>query len=231
MGRDASVARILAEIPAGLVRRASDPVERLPAIETGLPELDAALGGGWTRGRLNVLEPGNSATTGRTTVACATVASLTAGGFQAAWVDGDGSLDPESLAAWGADLDRLLWVSGPLPADRVMRAASEIVSSGLFELVVIRPSADGWGGGAALQWARLSRESGLSRTTVLVLARNAGMTVTGASGVLFEPARAEWVGPSGHAGYLEGADFSIRPERDWDVAATVRARVAWSGGI
>ena len=229
MGRSSAVAQILAGIPAGLVRRASDPIESLPSLKTGLTDLDRALGGGWARGRLNVLGAGASASTGRTTVACATVAAVTGGGFQAAWIDGDGSLDTGSLAAWGADMDRLLWVAGPLPADRTMRAASEIIQSGLFELVVLRPSADGWPGGSGLQWTRLSREAGLSRTTVLVLARNACTNAAGATEVMFDPACAEWVGPFGQAGYLDGASICVRRGFDDDRPAIVRARVVYGG--
>jgi len=231
MGLESAVARILSGIPGGMVRRASEPVERLPPLKTGMDDLDVALDGGWARGRLNILEPGASASTGRTTAACATVTSVTMAGFQTAWVDGDGSLDPVSLASYGADMTRLLWVRGPLSADRTMRAASEIIQSGLFELLVLRTSGEGWPGGSAMQWVRLSREAELSRTTVLVLVRNAWTNVHGAVDVVFEPMQTEWVGQWGHAGYLDGATFRIRPDSA-DVGqdgVAIRSRVAYRG--
>jgi len=227
MGYGSALAKVLSSIPSGLVRRASEPREQLTALPTGLTGLDTLLGGGWARSRLNMLEPGPSASTGRTTIASSTVAAVTAAGMQAAWIDGDGSLDLDSLAATGTVFERLLWVRGPLGTDRVMKAASQVISSGVFEVVVLRPSGERWSSGAAMQWARLSREAGATRTTVLVLAGSPGMPVPGSSGVFFTPMLARWTGPFGQAGFLDGATILVNA--DDDGAASIPATADYGG--
>jgi len=74
---------------------------------SGIPELDA-LTGGLPRGCLT--EICGAASSGRTTVLLATLAAATRRGEFCAVIDANDSLDPQSMAAAGVDLDRLLWV-------------------------------------------------------------------------------------------------------------------------
>src|ERR1700747_3031404 len=76
-------------------------------VTSGIPALDA-LTGGLPRGCLT--EICGSASSGRTTVLLAALASATRRGEYCAVIDASDALDPESLAAAGVDLDRLLWV-------------------------------------------------------------------------------------------------------------------------
>ncbi len=81
-----------------------------PAPETassGIPELDA-LTGGLPRGCLT--EICGPASSGRTSVLIAALAAATQRGEYCAVIDASDSLDPQSLADGGVDLDRLLWV-------------------------------------------------------------------------------------------------------------------------
>ena len=110
MSGRAAIARVLGDLPAGLVRWGAPPAIDLPRHPTGLDVLDAVLGGGWPVGRLCTLRAGAPGLSGRTAVALASVADLTARGGVAARIDGDGSLDPASLRESGADLGRVLWV-------------------------------------------------------------------------------------------------------------------------
>ncbi|HUA14195.1 MAG TPA: hypothetical protein VMG31_02790 [Verrucomicrobiae bacterium] len=88
------------------------PASRLeirPALEmvsSGVPAIDA-LTGGLPRGCLT--EICGSASSGRTTVLLAALASATCRGEFCALVDASDALDPQSIAT-GVDLDRLLWV-------------------------------------------------------------------------------------------------------------------------
>lgn len=78
-----------------------------PTISIGVPVLDA-LTGGLPRGALS--EISGPASSGRTGVMLAALASATQREEVCALVDASDSFDPASAAAAGVDLDRLLWV-------------------------------------------------------------------------------------------------------------------------
>ncbi|MBM4397682.1 MAG: hypothetical protein FJ087_18585, partial [Deltaproteobacteria bacterium] len=171
MGSREAIARALMDLPAGVVRWASAPAERLPRVSSGIATLDAALGGGWPKGRVATLQARFAtglATGGATAIAASSVADATARGLLAAWIDGDGSLDPASLAAAGADLERVLWVRGPLPADRVLSAAEEVLRAGGFDVLVLRlprgpRRLDAAWARLDAAWARVSRAAAAAR--------------------------------------------------------------------
>lgn len=100
--------------PAGKILLASvTPASRLevrPAPEmasSGVPELDA-LTGGLPRGCLT--EICGTASSGRTTLLLAALAAATRRGEFCVVVDASDALDPQSAAAAGVELERLLWV-------------------------------------------------------------------------------------------------------------------------
>jgi len=86
------------------------PVPRVirPTAPTGIAALDERLGGGLPIGAISELT--GLECSGRTSLALSFVAELTEAGRVCAWVDVSDTLDPESAAAIGVDLDRLLWV-------------------------------------------------------------------------------------------------------------------------
>lgn len=101
------------QIEAALADRipsALTPAPRVvrPTAPVGILALDAALGGGLPLGAITELA--GPECSGRTTMALAFVAGLTQAGRVCAWVDVSDTLDPESAAASGVDLARLLWV-------------------------------------------------------------------------------------------------------------------------
>lgn len=75
---------------------------------SGVPELDAALGGGFPRGSL--VEVCGPVSSGRTSLSLAALAHATKWGQACAIIDVSDALDPMSLAAAGVDLSRLLWI-------------------------------------------------------------------------------------------------------------------------
>lgn len=92
-------------IPSALTPRAQFV---RPTAPTGIEAVDALIEGGLPVGAITeIVGPDCS---GRTALASAFVARVTQGGKVAAWIDVMNSLDPESLAATGVDLRRLLWV-------------------------------------------------------------------------------------------------------------------------
>jgi hypothetical protein len=93
----------------GLVSTLTAPsAKSQPPASTGLPGLDALLGGGIPRGQITELI--GPASSGRTSVALAILAEATARGEVAAYIDASDSLDPRSAQKTGIVLERLLWV-------------------------------------------------------------------------------------------------------------------------
>ncbi len=77
-------------------------------VSSGLDPIDAVLNGGVARGRLSEIvgRPG----LGRTSLAASFIAAATRHGEVVAWIDAAGAFYPQSIAAAGADLSRVLWV-------------------------------------------------------------------------------------------------------------------------
>ena len=83
---------------------------QVSAVSTGVAALDEALGGGWRPGEVSeIVGPASS---GRTSLLCATVAAATGRGQVVAFVDTFDRFDPVSAAAAGVALERMLWVRG-----------------------------------------------------------------------------------------------------------------------
>lgn len=108
-----AAAQIRAEIEAALARRipsALTPAPRVtrPTVATGIGALDDLLGGGLPVGAITEIT--GPECSGRTSLTLAFLAQVTHQGKVCAWVDVSDALHPESAAAAGLDLDRLLWV-------------------------------------------------------------------------------------------------------------------------
>lgn len=111
---------------------------QLPVVSTGVPALDARLGGGWPCGEVSELLGRQSS--GRTSVLLSTLAAATRRGGLVGLVDAFDRFDPWSAARAGLDLDRVLWVRGS-PGDRAIvnaiRALDLIVRAGGFALAAL----------------------------------------------------------------------------------------------
>jgi hypothetical protein len=90
-------------------------------LSSGLSPLDALIDGGIPRGRISEIT--GRAGSGKTSIAASFAAFATGGGEVAAWLDASGAFDPESMAAAGVELRRMLWVSMKTAAALVARAA------------------------------------------------------------------------------------------------------------
>lgn len=86
----------------------SRPQPKPAQTPSGIASLDELLHGGFPEGVITELV--GVECSGRTTAAAAYLAAVMQEGNVCAWVDVADALDPESLAACGVDLDRLLWV-------------------------------------------------------------------------------------------------------------------------
>lgn len=107
-----SAVAIRLEIEAKLARKipsALTPVPRVirPLKPTGVSEIDALLDGGLPVGAITEMVGPESS--GRTAIALSLLRQLTRAGRVCAWVDVSDTFSPESAAAEGVDLARLLW--------------------------------------------------------------------------------------------------------------------------
>jgi len=119
-----------------------------PLQATGIAALDHLLGGGLPVGA--VCEVFGPECSGRTSIALSLVAQVTRQGSACAWIDVADALDPESAAACGVDLPRLLWVRCAENAaakprargkpwsrlDQALRAADLVLQAGGLGVVV-----------------------------------------------------------------------------------------------
>ncbi len=101
------------QIEAALADRipsALTPAPRLvrPVASTGIPALDELLEGGLPLGAIT--EMVGPECSGRTSLALSFLSQMRQAGKVCAWIDVSNALDPESAAATGVDLSRLLWV-------------------------------------------------------------------------------------------------------------------------
>ena len=124
-----------------------DPRDETACASSGVPSLDAPLGGGFPRGQLSeVVGPRSS---GRTSVMLQTAAAATGRGELVALVDVLDMFDVESAAAAGVDLDRLLWIRGHVVSnpglcrdinqralEQAIRAFTLVLQAGNFGLVI-----------------------------------------------------------------------------------------------
>jgi recombination protein RecA len=121
-----SAARIRHQIEsdlAGRIPSALTPVPRTPRsiVATGIQCVDELLDGGLPLGAIT--EVVGRECSGRTSFALSVLAGMTRASKVCAWIDVSDGLDPESAAAVGVELSRLLWVRCGVPD------VSDIVSS------------------------------------------------------------------------------------------------------
>jgi len=120
--------------------------------KTGLFELDQQLGGGLPLGQMSeIVGPRSS---GRTSLLMAILAAATSRGEMVALVDTFDLFDPESAAAAGVDLHRMLWVRGEPSAPafphmanrqtgvdraitRALKATNLLLQSGVFGVMAL----------------------------------------------------------------------------------------------
>jgi recombination protein RecA len=121
-----SAATIRLQVEAALARKISSaltPVQKVirPIAPTGVREVDALLDGGLPVGAITEMAGGESS--GRTSLALSFLAGTTRTGSVGAWIDVLNTFDPESAAAAGVDLSRVLWVRCGVAATRTRSAA------------------------------------------------------------------------------------------------------------
>ncbi len=109
--------------------------EDVPAISSGAPSLDRALGcGGYPRGR--VVEVFGPESSGKTTLTLHAIAETQRAGGVAAFIDAEHALDVHYARALGVDVAQLL-VSQPDTGEQALDILETLVRSGAVDLVVV----------------------------------------------------------------------------------------------
>ena len=150
---------------------------------TGVPAVDAALGGGLRRGHLSEIVGGRSS--GRTSVMVRALREAEARGELVALVDASDRFDPTSAAEAGLDLSRLLWVRDTGDAARSIKAMNLVLQAGGFGLVVLDLADVPAAAVRALPfttWFRLARIiEGTQTIAIVMAAEHVGRSAGGAT--------------------------------------------------
>ena len=103
-------------------------------VRTGVPELDAAVGGLPRGGLTEVFGPASS---GRTSLLLSILAAASERQEICAVVDAEDAFDPLSAAAAGVRLERLLWIRCGHNAEQALKSADLLIQGGGFGLVAM----------------------------------------------------------------------------------------------
>jgi hypothetical protein len=198
---------------------------------SGIEALDDALGGGWATGEISELVGGRS--TGRTGTLMRTMATTTARGDLAGLVDTFDRFDPAGAAAAGVDLDRVLWVRGPVCTvehatpvllDRAIhhaiRAVDLIIRAGGFALVALdlgEAPPRMIGSLPAATWLRLARALE-DRDTVVLLVGEAPMGRSARGATVRLDGSRRWSGHSARSRRFDGLDVRASISQAWQPA-------------
>ena len=118
-----------------VVRLGDDPTSlNIETIPSGALTLDAALGGGYPKGR--VVEIYGPESSGKTTLALHAIAESQAAGGTAAFIDAEHALDPQYASALGVDIDAL-YVSQPDSGEMALDIVDRLVRSAAVDVIVV----------------------------------------------------------------------------------------------
>ncbi|MBK9166475.1 MAG: hypothetical protein IPM24_03305 [Bryobacterales bacterium] len=190
----------------------------------GIPEVDA-LCGGLPRGALTEIT--GPASSGCTSLLCAALAQATADEETCALVDVTDAFDPESAAAAGVVLPRLLWIRCNGNAEKALRAADLLLQAGGFGLVAMDLADVPPGDGRRISlssWYRFRRSVESTRTIFLVSGQEPYARQCASLALEAGPVQAEWSGRQ-----LEGVWLPVRRRKPVGVA--MEARLRWKPEI
>ena len=145
-------------------------------------------------------------TSGRFSIALGALTAATAAGDVAALVDLANGLDPQTAAAAGADLERLLWVRAGRTKEALVSA--ELLLKSGFPLVVVDlgPPPVAGGRGAAGAWLRLARAAAEQSCALLVSSPYRVSGAAAATVVEVRRARPRWRGAGAAPRLLAGLE-------------------------
>ncbi len=216
------VAALDDRVTAALKWRERPAPEAVPA---GIPEFDA-LTGGLPRGAIT--EVHGLASSGRSSVLAAMLASATARQEICALVDADDAFDPVSAAARGVELSRLLWVRCGGNPEHALKAADLLIQGGGFGLVAL-DLGDVPGAVARriplASWFRFARAIENTPSVLVVVEREHTVKSCAALTVAMRRESIQWSGARGCSRLLRGMRLEARKPAQVERASFV-VRVA-----
>jgi hypothetical protein len=211
-------------VPAALTLK----IKQAPELfATGIAEVDAVLSGGIPRG--SITEVSGAASTGKTSFALSAVAAITQSGAACAWVDVNDTLSPESAAAAGVELKRLLWLRTSAERrqkiadsiwsrlEQALKATDLLLQAGGFGAIVLDMS------DALPQhttriplttWYRFRLAAEQARTALLFLTQASCVSSCAALALRCEPASIRPFSSNGETALLEQQRYTLLRERN-----------------
>ena len=211
-------------IPASLTLKIKQSPELFP---TGIKEVDVILGGGVPRGSITQIFGASS--TGKTSFALSTIASITQSGAVCAWVDVSDALSPESTAAASVVLKRLLWLrisatrrkqitDEPWPRlEQALKATDLLLQAGGFAAIVL-DMCDVFPQHTRritlATWYRYRLAAEQARTALIVLTQAPCTGSCAALSLSCEPLETTSFSSNGETALFEGRKFTLLRERN-----------------
>jgi hypothetical protein len=196
----------------GITPRLLDGI--VPArIRTGSIALDRLLGGGVPRGVLTEIL--GAECSGRTSLAHALVAAVTATGGLAAYIDWPDAFVPEHARDVGVELARVLWVR-PCDLRATLQAAEHVLRMGGFGVVIVdvaRPHARIVPPAAGV-WLRLVRAAAQESTAAVVLGEHSVAGTFAALRVAVVRDACGFVGTAGPCPFFDGFTSTIHVRKN-----------------
>lgn len=193
-----------------LRRQRADAPHEAP-LTTSVAALDTLLEGGLPRGAMVELVGRGSC--GRFSALLATLQQMTSAGEAAAFVDQGSQLDPQSAAAAGIDLERLLWLR-PKRLDDSLAAAEMLIDTG-FALVALDLGLPPVLGRPPLAaWLRLARATAGHNAMVLVGSPYRLSGCAAAAVLTSGWGRGRWSGRTGGLRLLDGLTAKLSLDKN-----------------
>jgi hypothetical protein len=217
-------AKLANRVPAALTLK----IRQAPELfATGMANVDAMIGGGIPRG--SITEISGAASTGKTSFGLSAVAAITQLGNACAWVDVSDALSPESAAAAGVELNRLLWLRMASERrqkladkpwarlEQALKAADLLLQAGGFAAIVLDM-------GDVLpqhtmkiqlgMWYRFRLAAEQARTALILLTQSPCANSCTALALRCEPAEVMPFSRNGETPLFEGRQYQLAHERN-----------------
>ncbi len=194
-----------------------------PRVSSGVEVVDQLLGGGWLVGKVGELV--GPASSGKTSVAVATVAQATRRGELCLWVDACGQLDVASWASWGVWLDGVLVVR-VREGEQAVRAVELVVAAGGITTVVVDVAGRERGTAKGHLPLRLARAVEHAGAVGLVLSESPWMGTWASTRLVFSPGLPRFIGAEEGLCWLAGWQLQVTLQRGQGLGAGKRLGAA-----
>jgi hypothetical protein len=217
-------AKLANRVPAAL----SLKIKQVPELfSTGIAEVNAFLSGGISRG--SITEISGAPSTGKTSFALTSIATITQTGAACAWVDVSDALSPESATAADVNLKRLLWLRASAECEQpvsvkpwsrieqALKATDLLLQAGGFAAIVLDMSdvlPQHITRVPLSTWYRFRLASEQGRTALIFLSQSPCASSCAALSLRFEQGNIQPFRSEKETALFEGQRYSLARERN-----------------